>query len=141
MAHDFSNIEIGGMLAIRNRGGWTHSLPTHDIFTVVSKTATQIKALSNASEHISQRVRIKDGKVIGSDYTYAIPATPELIEQHKDEMLLARRHRSARLALSDLEGKYLHQLRLTLDQKEALAEAWTRVKAMNTTTTQQESTT
>lgn len=39
---------------------------------------------------------------------------------------------AARAKLNDLEGKHLHQLKLTLEQTEALAAAWTEIKAMKT---------
>lgn len=127
---DISHIKIGDTLALSERDrSWAPS-PSHRLLSVFRVTATQVCCTDDRTGAGEWRFRKSDGRLIGEDYVYAEIATPELIASVKDQRERLARHRKAREAVNDLEGKHLHQLHLSLEQLEALAMAWTTIKAM-----------
>lgn len=131
---DLSNIKPGDKLAIISHSnrymdrGAPHV--THVIFTVERKTQTQIVLSRGPNSSEAARVRIKDACVIGKPYTKAVEATPEILAEHKAQVEALRHYRMTTSVLSDLMGKQLHQLNLSIQQIEHLAKAWEEVKAM-----------
>lgn len=135
MAHqDLSHIKPGDTLATGNRQRWighesNEPRVAYNLLPVTRTTATMIEAESSGRPI---KIRKADGKLVGHDYTYAIEATPELIAEHRQQVTMYNRYRSAAIQLADLYGKACHQLNLTTEQSEALATAWDSVKAMKT---------
>lgn len=132
MTSYLTNIKVGDLLAVRNTGNrWNKYSPKHKLLIVERITATQVccRADTGLGEF---RFRKSDGKQVGESYTYAEIATPELIDGVRSDAAKMERNMAARAKLNDLEGKHLHQLKLTLEQTEALAAAWTEIKAMKT---------
>ena len=131
MAVDLTNIKVGDKLAIRVKGSsWSKFPISHHILVVDRETDTQVVCVSERNGGGEWRFRKLDGKQIGEDYSHAELATDELIAKIHEQYALSQRDSVARRALSDLEGKPLHKLDLTLEQTEALAKAWTEIKAM-----------
>ncbi len=129
MATDLTKTLPGDTLAIRQTKSWSAGAD-YLLLLVVRCTDTQV-ICTNKNTHAGEwRFRRKDGKRIGEHYQYAEIATPELIAKIQHQAELAARNLAARQQLNDLEGKHLHQLKLTLEQTEALAMAWTAIKAM-----------
>lgn len=128
---DLSNIKVGDKLAMREKGsGWGRYSISHRILVVERVTATQVVCLNENGGGREIRFRKSDGREIGESYSYAEPATEELLSSINEQRSRLARHLAASRELSDLEGKHLHQLNLTLGQTEALAKAWLEVKAM-----------
>jgi hypothetical protein len=132
MSTDLSHLTIGQTVALRVRDGWT--MPgrpriTHRLLVITKMTATMFEA-----QHSSRtiKVRKKDGKVTGEDYTYVIEATPEIIAAYHATAALIARDQAAQRACQDLIDRPLHQLKLSTEQLEALGKAWTEIKAMAT---------
>ena len=125
---DLNHVKVGDTLAIAEHNRWQGT--SHRILTVDRITATQVCCCSAENGCGEWRFRKSDGKQIGKDYIYAQIGTPELIAKVKAQVELSRRTSVARGMLDDLEGKYIHQLKLSLEQLEALAMAWTAIKAM-----------
>ena len=138
MTTTLTHIQVGDLIAETNKErNWGDAPPiTQHLYRVTKRTPTQAEAVNVHHKHLTIRVRVSDGKIIGTDYSTAVFATPEIIAQHNAQVAALNRWREARSRLQDLEGRYLHQLRLTVEQMEVLAEAWERVKSMD-----QESTT
>lgn len=133
---DFTHLQPGDHIAVAVSGRvWPSHTPqiTHRIYRVTKRTPTQAEAVNIHGDSHSIRVRASDGKVIGEDYVRATIATPELIEQHHQQVALRDRWYATNNRLDDLTEVNLRKL--TLEQREALADAWERVKAMPTTTT------
>lgn len=128
---DLTHIAIGDMLALAepSTGSWAPSV-SHRLLVVERVTATQVCCTDDRNYFGEWRFRKSDGKLIGRNYKWAEIATPELIASIKAQRDAVERHKKAREALGDLEGKHLHQLKLNLEQIEALAKAWTEIKAM-----------
>ena len=130
MATDLSNIKVGDLLAVRDKSHrWNQYGPKHKLLIVERITAAQVccRTESGLGEY---RFRKSDGKQVGDSYNGAEVATPELIEEVRADAARMSRDMAARAQLNDLAGKELHQLKLTLEQTEALAKAWTEIKAM-----------
>lgn len=128
---DLTHIKLGDKLALPQRyRGLGELAISHRLLEVDLITPTQVGCTDAISRTGSWRFRKKDGKQVGEGYVYAEIATPELIESLERQRSNRRRDLKARSMLCDLEGKYLHNLMLTLEQKEALAMAWTAIKAM-----------
>lgn len=124
---DLTNIQLGDKVALYIRGGAMSSYPrvTHKIYTVVKRTATQALADSSGTQI---RFRVSDGKLQGENYKNVILATPDLIAQVEQEEADLQRWYATSRRLDDLTEKALREL--TLVQREALADAWERIKAM-----------
>lgn len=133
MRVDLSNIKVGDMLAIRNRNRWDRDAPTHQMLSVIRITTTQVCCRPDSRFLKAElKFRKSDGKQVGEDYVFAEIATPELIASTRAARERQERNQAAHHTLRDLDGKRLHQLKLTLEQTEALAAAWTAIKAMKT---------
>lgn len=131
MTTNLENIKVGDMLAVREKGNsWREYAPTHKILIVDRITATQVCCSNEQGGSGEWRFRKSDGKQIGESCSYAEIPTQELLDKVQATTKLQARNQAARLQLMDLAGKELHQLKLTLEQTEALAVAWTAVKAM-----------
>jgi len=128
---DLSNIKVGDKLALREKSsGWGYYSISHRILVVDRITATQVLCVNEQGGSGEWRFRKSDGKEIGENYSHAELATDELLSSVNEQRSRLARHLAARRKLNDLEGKHLHQLDLTLEQTEALANAWLEVKAM-----------
>lgn len=127
---DLSHIKVGDKLALSERNRWQEHAPTHRLLIVERVTATQVCCLNAHGGGGEWRFRKSDGKQIGENYRYAEIVTPDLAADIDAKQNAYLRDRAARNLLNDLEGKHLHQLKLTLEQTEALAMAWTAIKAM-----------
>lgn len=128
------NIQPGDLIAAsntaRNWGGYAPSI-SHILYRVTKRTPTQAEAVNVHNERLTIRVRVSDGKIIGEDYyRRAVVATPEIIAQHNAEVAARNRWGETANRLRDLNGSSLIRLGLTVEQMEALADAWERVKAM-----------
>ena len=132
MQNDLSHLKAGGMIAIDNKDRNWGSAPyiTRRLYRVTKRTPTQAEAVNGHHEHLTIRVLVSGGKVIGDKWVCAIVATPEIIERHNAEVAARNRWNKARARLGDLVGTHLHQLNLSVEQMEVLADAWGRVKAM-----------
>jgi hypothetical protein len=131
---DLSHLTIGQTVALRIRD--SRSLPgrprlAHRLLVITKETATTFEAQHSGR---TIKVRKKDGKVLGQDYEYIIEATPEIIDDYHATAALITRDQAAQHACADLIDRPLHQLKLSTEQLEALAKAWTEIKAMATTT-------
>lgn len=128
---DLTHIKTGDMLALAepNRGFGDFRV-THRLLIVDRTTNNQVVCRDEAGFSGEWRFRKSDGKQVGQDYSHAELGTPELIARVRAQREVAKRASTARFALNDLEGKHLHQLNLTIGQLEALAMAWTAIKAM-----------
>lgn len=125
-------IRPGTILALRNDyriSCWPQV--SHDLYSVGRLTATQAIAVGPRGEI---RVRLKDLGVVGEPYQRAAIATEEMQARHTAERAELKRFRAAYQQTDDLIGRPLHQLNLSTDQLEALAEAWVKIKAMKATT-------
>ena len=131
MRVDLTNIKVGDLLAVREKGNsWREYAPSHKILIVDRITATQVCCSNERGGSGEWRFRKSDGKQIGESYSYAEIPTHELIDSVRATTALQARNWAARSQLMDLAGKELHQLKLTIEQTEALAMAWTAIKAM-----------
>lgn len=125
-------IQLGAILALRNDrriSCWPQV--SHDFYNVGRLTATQAIAVGPRGEI---RVRLKDLGVVGEPYQRAAIATEEMQAQHTAEQAELKRFKAAYQQTDDLIDRPLHQLNLSTDQLEALAEAWVKIKAMKATT-------
>lgn len=122
---NFTNIKEGDKVALpaRHAGFGYDTKRSYEVLTVTKLTPTQFAAGS-------LRFRKADGRMVGKAYVYAVEATPEIVAQAAADQELARRHTNARARLNSLEGRFLHNLKLTIEQIEALADAWDRIQAM-----------
>lgn len=127
---DLTHIKSGDHLAIRQKYGVSDA--THRLLVVERTTAEQVVCRDADGEAGEWRFLKSTGKQIGEQYRYAEIATPELVAEVRKAQATQARLRAARLSLDDLEGKHLHQLKLSVEQVEALAKAWTDIKAMGT---------
>ena len=100
---------------------------SHTLCTVSRVTPTQAVAAGRFGEI---RVRLDDLKVIGRDYLRAAIASDEMLAQHAAEVDEFTRFSAAVQMTDDLIDRPLHKLRLSAAQMEALAKAWTDIKAM-----------
>ena len=123
------DIRPGAVLAIteRNRGIGHYPKVTQRLFTVSRLTATQAIAVGERGEI---RVHLKNLRVVGEDYTHAAIATEALQAKHAAQVAEVARYRAASALVDDLIGRPMHQLKLATEQLEALAKAWTEIKAM-----------
>lgn len=123
-------IQPGTVLATSASNPWGMShwpKVSQSFFTVSRLTATQAIAVGERGEI---RVHLKNLRLVGQDYCYAAIATKAMQARHAAEVAELARWRAAWDATDDLIGKELHQLKLTTAQLEALADAWTKIKAM-----------
>lgn len=129
---NLDEVKVGDKLALRKKGSsWSNEFAVTNRILVVSRiTKTQVLCRGASGGTHEWRFRKSDGKEIGEDYSYAEIATDELIAENTAQHARAARDNAARAALSDLDGRYIYQLGLTLEQKEALAKAWVEIKAM-----------
>lgn len=129
---DLTQLNVGDNLAIEETArDWSGRTFTAYRLLVVERVAAQQVMCVNAKDGSGDyRFRKTDGKRIGKEYSYAVPVTQELMATIESQRSLMKRQRDVREALQDLEGKCLHQLKLTLEQAEALAKAWGEIKAM-----------
>lgn len=128
---DLSSVKVGDKLALRVKGSnWESYVPTHRILIVERVTATQVGCRNALGGSGEWRFRKSDGKEVGEDYSYAEIATQELLDAQ--DALRAKRNRftAACAQLNNLFGKERHQLKLSLEQLEALAKAWVDVQAL-----------
>ena len=126
------HITPGTILAVqqRDKSFLTRNWPkvSHALYTVSRVTATQAIAAGSSGEI---RVRVKDMKVIGMDYTSATVADKRIQAEHAAQMNELARFKAAHRQTEDLVNRQLlHQLKLSTDQLEALAKAWTEIKEM-----------
>lgn len=131
---NLTHLKPGDYLATDNREyGSTPGRPrvSQTIWLIERETSTQLHAVSSGRPIT---VRKSDGKVIGQNYASAVEATMEMREKHRAQVATLLRYRQANALVNDLLGKELHQLKLTTEQLEALADAWLKIKAMATTT-------
>lgn len=131
MATDLTNIKVGDKLAIREGNNWDRHPVDHRILVVERLTATQVCCANALGGNGEWRFSRSNGRQIGKDYTYAEIATPELLAKNQAQLDASRRNREAEADLNDLFGKHAHQLKLSLEQTEALARAWNEIKAMH----------
>lgn len=124
------DIRPGTVLALRERNQFISHYPnvTHSLWTVSRVTATQAIAAGARGEI---RVRLEDLKLVGESYTRAAIASEEMQAEHAAQVQELSRFRAAVKATDDLIGLELHQLKLNTDQLEALAKAWSEIKAMS----------
>lgn len=122
--------KVGDMLALGESPTWDKVAPRHRLLIVERLTASQVCCRDEQGGAGEWRFRKSDGKLIGHHYRYAQAATPELVAATKAARAMHERIRVAKRDLSDLECKPLHQLNLNIEQLEALAKAWTDIKAM-----------
>jgi hypothetical protein len=101
---------------------------THSLWTVSRVTPTQAIAASQRGEI---RVRLEDLRVVGRDYTRAAIASEEMQAEHAAQVEEQARYRAAAQATDDLIDRPLHRLKLSTAQIEALAKAWSEIKAMS----------
>ena len=131
MSDDLRDIQPDDLIAIpicnHSWGNTPHV--GHEIFRVIKRTATQAQAVKVTSGGSVVRIRVADGKVLGSRiYSRAKRASPELVAEVEAQSDLRRRHFIACNKLHDLDSSSMR--RLNTAQLEALADAWERVKAM-----------
>jgi len=74
------------------------------------------------------RFRKSDGQLMGDRYTKAEVATDEIIALNVEQTNAAARYRSAMAELNELLSTPMHRLRLNVDQVEALAACWLKVR-------------
>lgn len=123
------NIRPGTVLALSERNPLSHyPKVTHSLWTVSRVTPTQAIAASQRGEI---RVRLKDLKVLGKDYTRAYIAGEKMQAENAAQVEEHARYRAAAQATYDLIGRPLHHLKLNTTQIEALARAWSEIKAMS----------
>lgn len=132
MKQDLTHLKPGERIAIPVHARWHSRGPqvSHEVYTVTRCTPTQLVATQEDRLSVEIRVHAATGRVVGRDYTYVVHATPELLAQHAREKDMERRHRIALQRVDDLLDKVPHQLALTTEQLEALADAWTKIKEM-----------
>ena len=123
---DLTNIKLGDTLAIRKRGSWRGV--SYRLLIVDRITSTQVCCKNAEGGGGEWRFRKSDGKQIGEKCSYAQLGTPELIDQTNKQVEQERRRVAAFYAVSDLGNHVMHGL--SLEQLEALAMAWTAIKAM-----------
>lgn len=122
------DIRPGTVLALNERNPLSYyPQVTHSLWTVSRVTPTQAIV---ASQYGEIRVRLEDLKVIGKEYTRAAIASEEMQAQHAAQVQELSRFRAAVAQTDDLIDRPLHQLKLSTAQLEALAKAWTEIKAM-----------
>lgn len=127
---DLSNIKVGDQLAVRSKNGWDEFAPTHQILLVERVTLTQVACRHARGASTEVRFRRSDGKQIGEDYVYAEVPSQELLERLAETLRKRLRYTASIAVLHSLFGKERHQLKLSLEQMEALAAAWQNVQAM-----------
>ena len=84
--YDFAkSLTVGDKLAVRSRS----YRPSYTVYEVHRLTATQAVASVHGALPGPRdiRVRLKDSAVVGQDYTYAEPLTPEVIRSVEREEL------------------------------------------------------
>lgn len=132
VATDLTHIKVGDKLALKELGSRTNCFAVdHRILVVSRLTATQACCVDVRGFGGEWRFRLSDGKEIGEGYSHAEIATPQILAKNEAQLDAANRLRSAESDLSDLFDKCAHQLKLSLEQTEALAKAWLEVKAMS----------
>lgn len=127
-----AHVKDGDYLALRNKFGTSDV--THRLLVVERTTASQVICRDAHGQCGERRFRFlkSNGKQLGEQYRYAEIATPELIASLQDQADTARRRYIAFGIANQITSKALHEL--TLPQIEALAKAWTDIKAMGTAT-------
>ena len=125
------DLKPGDLIAVPNDERPWAGIPvvSHRLYRVTRRTAAQAEAES-IDTHRTIRVRVKDGKVIGKDYTRAVVATPQIVEEHNDQVRTLKRWLDATKRLEDLDGKNIRRLGLSIEQMDALADAWDQIKGM-----------
>jgi hypothetical protein len=129
---DLTHIKPGDKIAAFSSSiGWAN-LPkvSHEIATVLRVTKTQAVCLFNSRKDGEFKVRLHDGRKVGTFMTDFVPATPEILAEHEAQKAEVRRYRAAANQLNSLIGKSLSNLELTTAQLEKLAAAWIEVQAM-----------
>lgn len=123
-----TEIRPGTVLAVSARNPISYYPQiSHTLYTVSRVTPTQAIALGGRGEI---RVHLKNLRLVGDSYCYAAIATDEMQARHAAQVAKLARWRAADAATQDLIDKPLHMLKLSTDQFEALAKAWTEIKAM-----------
>lgn len=120
------DVKHGDQLAIRQKFG--ASDVTHRLLVVERTTAEQVVCRDAGGQAGEWRFLKSTGKQLGEQYRYAEIATPELIASLQEQADTARRRSIAFGVAYEITSRALHEL--TLPQIEALAKAWTDIKAM-----------
>lgn len=122
----FADVKIGDAIAVPTRRSDLATQASHRFYTVISVTKTQFTAALKTNPKVTIKARIKDGMLLGDyRYTFAVPATQELLAQCESERVNAERHMKALLRMNELESAIQHR-KLTAEQMEALADAFER---------------
>jgi len=131
---DLTHIKPGDKIAVFSSTiGWAN-LPkvSRDIATVLRVTKTQAVCTFDTRKD-EFRVRLSDGRQVGTYMTNFVPATAEILAEHEAQKAEVRRYRAAANQLGSLLTKSLSNLELTTAQLEKLAAAWIEVQAMKET--------
>jgi hypothetical protein len=126
------NVKPGDKLAVFSRAiGWAN-MPQVDreIATVVRVTKTQAVCTFDARKDGEFKVRLSDGRKVGTFMPDFVPATAEILVEHESQKAEVRRYRAAAKQLGSLLNKSLSNLELTTAQLEKLAASWIEVRAM-----------
>lgn len=128
---EFQSVQVGDELYRRTKGGWYRGPKVlFELYKVVRKTKTQL-IVCGQFLHSEIRVRIEDGRVIGdSSYEYMSVVTPEIRAKYEEQVSAFKRYRKAEAVCAELFMKGLDNLKLTVEQLEALGKAWTEIKVM-----------
>jgi IS1 family transposase len=129
---DLTHIQPGDKLAVFARHiGWAN-MPQVDreIATVVRLTKTLAFCTYDNRKDGEFKVRLHDGRKVGTYMTDFVPATAEILAEHESQKAEVRRYRAAANQLGSLLTKSLSNLELTTAQLEKLAAAWIEVQAM-----------
>ena len=126
MATDLTHIKVRDILATRRHDDRGRYPVSHRILVVEKLTATQVVCCEITAGRSEWRFNRGTGRKIGSSSSLdnAVIATPELLREHQQQREAANRGMRAEADLIDLFGKQPHQLKLSLEQTEALAKAW-----------------
>lgn len=125
---------VGDKIVTPNSRTWGDAPQVeYAVYTVAKRTPTQLVAIPEEGAVVI-KARLSDGRVIGTSYTHANPATPEILQLVADQQAMRKRYYDAYRVLDELCHKPMHQLKLTIPQMEKLAQAWSEVKAMGTAT-------
>lgn len=139
MATDLTNIKVGDKLAMNKEPSWPgRARIDHRILVVDKLTPTQVTCKEDGNlvgGHIrAWKFNRKTGRPVGgaaSFFDRAFIATDEILLKHAEQVEYAARLWSAEADLQDLFNKHPNQLKLSLEQTEALAKAWLEVKALH----------
>lgn len=131
MKTSLSHIKVGDKLVTeRKRQGCYNPAPLDYVFWDVLRVTATLIVCKMPGGTAELRVRRQDGKVITKGGTYAVQATPDVVERHQRQHQNHARYSAAVRSLADLIGMQHHELKLSVRQLEHLAKAWAEVKAM-----------